>query len=269
MKKVLATLLCFGLLIPFAGIAGVTGVSAKTYAHNLSFDVKGVDCTTSEAGGLAVYPAGDSARKLYSRDYKFRNSYLLVFNREGRLAEIGSNLLESDGVQLSVTVPAGGFLVAFPYTGYSTLYQAFTVALEGAMHYNATFTAAYEMYGEYDAANKKVTIRYDDPAAVPSDALKFLFIGNSSTYVNGSPIKFREMAKAAGKTVDVTYCTEGSAYLEYFAEGGQYDSRFKTALSKKQYDYVVLQDAAASDFSKASKACDNLIPQILANGATP
>ena len=269
MRKVLAMLLCFGLLIPFTGAAGVTNVSAKTYAHNVTCEVKGVDCTTGEAGGLAVYPAGSTARRLYSKEYKFRNSYLMVFNKEGRLAELGANLLEENGVQLSVVIPAGGFLIAFPYSGYTDLYQAFTVAQEGAMFYNATFTAAYEMFGEYDAENKKVTVRYDDPAPVPSDAIKFLFIGNSSTYVNASPLKFRELAKAAGKNVDVTYCTEGSAYLEYFAEGGQYSNRFKTALSKKQYDYVVLQDAAASDFSKASKACDNLIPQILANGATP
>lgn len=271
MKRLLATLLCFGLLIPFAGAAGMTGASAKTYKYNVSADVKGVDCTTVEAGGLTVYTAGATARKLYSKDYKFRRSLLFVFNAEGRLAEIGSMLLEENGVQLSVTVPAGGFLIAVPDTAaaYSTMYKPYTVALEGAMIYNATFTAAYEMFGEYDAQNKTVTVRYDDPAPVSSDTLKFLFIGNSSTYVNASPLKFRELAKAAGKKVDVTYCTEGSAYLEYFADGGQYADRFKTALAKQKYDYVVLQDAAASDYSKASKALANLVPQIKENGATP
>ena len=269
MKKILAALLCFSLLIPFVGLQTIPEVAAKTYAHNPSWAVKGVDCSTEAADGLVVYQAGETARKLYSKDYKFRYSYLMVFNKEGKLAEIGSHLLEESGVQLSVTIPAGGFMIAFPYTGYSDLYQVFSVGLEGATYYNNTFTAGYDMVGEYDAKNSKVTIRYDDPAPLAEGTLKFLFIGNSSTYVNACPIKFRELAKAAGVPVDVTYCTEGSAYLEYFADGGQYESRFKTALNKKQYDYVVLQDAAASDFSKASKACDNLIPQILANGATP
>ncbi|MBO4366217.1 MAG: hypothetical protein J5843_01035 [Clostridia bacterium] len=268
-KKTLAVLLCFGLLVPAVGLQTHRDAFAKNAVHQLSWDVKGAECPTTAADGLVVYQAGKEARKLYSKDYKFRNSYLMVFDSDGRLAEIGSHLLEENGVQLSVTVPAGGFMIAFPYAGYIDLYQAFTVAQEGAMYYNHTFTVGYEMFGEYDAKKKTFALRYDDPVPAPADAVRFLFIGNSTTYVNACPIKFRELAKAAGKPVEVTYCTEGSAYLEYFAEGGQYDARFKAALKKQRYDYVVLQDAAGADYTKASKALKSLIPQIRENGATP
>ena len=270
LKKIYAALLCFGLLIPLVGVQSFHAVSAKDYAHNLTLEVKGVECSTEVANGLVVYQAGKDARKLYSKEYKFRNSYLMIFDSEGRLAEIGSSLLEENGVQLAATIPAGGFMIAFPYaSAYVELHQAFTLGLEGAMYYNHTFTAGYEMIGEYDAKRKTFTLRYDDPVPAPADAVRFLFIGNSTTYVNACPIKFRELAKAAGKAVEVTYCTEGSAYLEYFAEGGQYAGRFKSALRKQKYDYVVLQDAAAADYTRASKALKSLIPQILENGATP
>lgn len=269
MKKVFAFLLCFTFLLAASVIRYPAEAAGKPYTHNLTWDVKGKDCTTTAAGGLAVYTAGSGPRKLYSKEYKFRNSYLMVFNKDGRLEEIGSNLLEEDGVQLSVTVPAGGFLVAFPYSGYSDLYEAFVTAQEGVMYYNHTFTVGYEMTGEYDEKKNTFTLRYNDPPPVSSDAVKFLFIGNSTTYVNACPIKFRELAKAAGISVDVTYCTEGSAYLEYFADGGKHEGVFKAAMKKKRYDYVVLQDAAGADYTKATKALKNLIPQIKENGAVP
>ncbi len=268
MKRLTALLACIGILTSMAGIFGIPASAAATYDHTVTVDVNGVDCPTTDKK-LVVYQAGSSAKKLYSKDYKFRNSYLLVFRQDGSLAEIGSNLLEENGVQLSVTVPAGGFMIAFAYSASVDLYKAFETALEGAMHYNATFTAAYEMFGKYDSKTGKVTVSYNDPKPASAAAKKFLFIGNSSTYVNASPLKFRELAKAAGVEVDVTYCTEGSAYLEYFADGGQYATRFQNALAKKKYDYVVLQDAAAADYVKASNALKTLIPRIKANGAQP
>ncbi|MBP5230932.1 MAG: discoidin domain-containing protein [Clostridia bacterium] len=267
-RMILSLLLCLGTLGTLSGSFPGGLSEAETYDHTVTVSVKGVDCPTTE-GNVIVYKAGASAKKLYSKDYHFRTSYLMVFRSDGSLAEIGSNLLEENGVQLSVTVPAGGFMIAFAYSASSDLYSAFTTALEGAMHYNATITAAYPMFGTYDAKNATVTVRYNDPAPVPANAKKFLFVGNSTTYVNGTPLKFRELARAAGVEVDVTYCTEGSAYLEYFADGGKYESRFHAALAKKKYDFVVLQDAAGSDYVHASTALANLIPQIRNNGATP
>ena len=268
MKKTIALLACFGILSSLIGLFGAVPAAAESFDHTVTVEVNGVDCTT-DAGRLVVYRAGKTAKKLYSKDYKFRNSYLMVFREDGSLAEIGGYLLEENGVQLSVTVPAGGFMIAFQYSASADLYKAFETAQEGAMYYNATFTAAYEMYGEYDSGNSKVTVRYNDPKPVSASAKKFLFVGNSSTYVNASPLKFRELAKAAGVEVDVTYCTEGSAYLAYFADGGKHEYRFKQAMAKQKYDYVVLQDAAAADYVTASNALKNLIPQIEANGATP
>ncbi|MBP5230870.1 MAG: hypothetical protein ILO68_03995, partial [Clostridia bacterium] len=84
-KKTLAVLLCFGLLVPAVGLQMHRDAFAKNVDHRLSWDVKGVECPTTAADGLVVYQAGKEARKLYSKDYKFRNSYLMVFDSDGRL----------------------------------------------------------------------------------------------------------------------------------------------------------------------------------------
>ena len=43
------------------GLQTMPEVAAKTYAHNPSWAVKGVDCSTEAADGLVVYQAGETA----------------------------------------------------------------------------------------------------------------------------------------------------------------------------------------------------------------
>ncbi len=87
------------------------------------------------------------------------------------------------------------------------------------MLYNATMSIVYEVRGVYDADAGTLSISYPAPAPETDETLKFLFIGNSATYFNGTPLKFKGLCRAAGVDVSVSYCTFGSANLLHFADG--------------------------------------------------
>ena len=267
MKKALSLLLTLALL------AGTfcTVVPMTASASAVSFTVTAGTVDAAFTGGVAVYTnTGSSDKKFPSLTYHFYKASLLVFAKDGRLIEAGGNLIEEKYcVQENLVVPAGGFAVA--YSGNSQLDALKTFAMEGAMLYNATLSVTRKATGSYDPATKKVKISYDNAdRTYAKDALRFLFVGNSTTYVNGCPLKFQAMAEAAGKSVIVDYCTKGSAYLTQFADASlEEGKKFRNLLSKNKYDYVVLQDAAGTTFEKAVQACDVLIPLIKANGAKP
>lgn len=251
-------------------------MAAAASKHEYTFDVAGFDTDTT-AGSICVYPNESSAKRVIgSVEYGgFRDAKLLVFDKEGRLIEAGGNLYaNSSGVtgspQLSVTVPAGGFLVAFRDGAPSGLRNCYDAAMEGAMLYNATMSVIYEVYGSYDKNAKKLTIRYDDPAEPSENAKKFLFVGNSATYFNGTPIKFKGLCQAAGIEVDVDYCTFGSAYLSEFAdENHERGKALRHKLRSKKYDYIVLQDAGSATYYTTNAALNAILPLIEENGATP
>lgn len=135
------------------------------------------------------------------------------------------------------------------------------------MLYNATMSVIYEMYASVDG--NTLTLEYDNPSPDATDAKKFMFIGNSSTYFNGTPIKFKALAEAAGVNTHVVYCTYGAAYLsEYADEKHERGIAFRTHL-RNGFDYVVLQDAGAATYEKSKPACDILVPLIKESGATP
>ncbi len=268
MKKMFLSLLLLAMLAPsFAALMPV----AATYDHEDTYTIKDFDTTTG--GGIIVYPNDtNNTRVIKAEDYNFRYSKLMIFNKDGLLIEAGGDLVaNTDGTygsaQTIVNIPPKGFMVAFS-SGTKGLSDCFNAAMEGAMLYNATMSTILPVYGSYDKAAKTLTIRYDNPVAPSKDAPRFLFVGNSTTYFNGTPIKFKAMAAAAGKEIVVEYCTYGSAYLSEFADANHERGKaFRNKLNSTKYDYIVFQDAAAADYYKSKAAMDILMPLVEANGA--
>ena len=275
MKKKLSLLIAVLML---GTVLCTTAVNAKEYEVNETYEIAGKDVAPI-SGKITIYPNDTNATRILSADEYgskcFRWSKLMVFDSEGALIEAGGELLANeDGTfgspQLSVKVPAGGFLIAFDGSGPKTLSAAFEVAMEGAMLYNATMSIIYDMHGSYDKKNNTFTLSYDKPVAPSANAIKFLFIGNSTTYFNGSPIKFKGLARAAGVEVDVDYSTFGSAFLHQFADATHSHGIFmRNKLNTNKYDYVVLQDAASASYQDSIASLETIIPLIKANGAEP
>ena len=131
MKKSLSAILAM-LLVGMNLCAFGASSEPKSFENELTYDVEAVDVAPI-SGKIVVYPNDTSSpRKLASDEYKlsnegvsesqikdntcFRQAFLLVFDSEGKLIEAGANLLANVGgrtnsPQLSVTVPAGGFMV--------------------------------------------------------------------------------------------------------------------------------------------------------------
>ena len=243
--------------------------------NNFTFNIDGFDIATN-TGIVCVYPnESETKRVIGADDYGFRNSKMLIFDEDGKLIEAGENIYSnSSGVtgspQLSVTVPAGGFLVAFSSNAPAELKKCYTTAMEGAMLYNATMSVIYKVEGSYNKQTKKLNIVFADPKGPSDKAIKFLFVGNSSTYFNGIPIKFKGLCEAAGIEVDVEYCTFGSAYLSEFAdESHERGKVLRQKLDSKKYDYVVLQDAGSANYYVTNPQVEILLPLIEKNGAKP
>ncbi len=274
MKKKLAILLASVLLGTSLCTVGVFAADEK-YDVDETYSVTGVDVKTS-SGGVFVYPNNtDEVRVIGASEYNFRYAKVLIFDKDGVLIEAGGELLANEnGVngspQLTVKVPAGGFLVAYTSGAPSGLSKCFTTAMEGAMLYNATMSILYPVYGEYNANTSKLRIAYNNPVEPSKDAVKFLFVGNSTTYFNGTPIKFKGLCQAAGVEVDVDYCTFGSAFLHEFAdETHERGKKLRNMLQFTEYDYVVLQDAAGASYYDSEAAVATILPLIKENGATP
>lgn len=223
-----------------------------------------------------VYTNGtDAPRVIPSEKFNFRNARLLIFNRNGKLIEAGGELLaNADGTfgspQTSVAIPAGGFLVGFGWHADARLHACYSTAFEGAMLYNATMAILYDVNGAFDPATKQLSISYASSEPVPANAVKFLFVGNSSTYFNGTPIQFKGLCRAAGVPVTVTYCTFGSAYLHEFADPAHERGKaYREKLNAGRYDYVVFQDAGGASEEDSKAALEVLVPLCVANGAAP
>lgn len=271
MKKKLAFILATVLL--GASVCAFP-VSAESYDVDFTCNITGYDQKTS-SGCVVVYPNNTtSTRVIGSSEYAFRYAKLLIFDKNGVLIEAGGDLLANEnGVygspQLTVKIPAGGFMVAYTSGAPSGLSQCYTTAMEGAMLYNATMSVIYPVHGEYNKSTNKLRIAYDKPVAPSKDAIKFLFVGNSTTYFNGIPIKFKGLCQAAGVEVVVDYCTDGSAFLQEFADPSHTrGKKFRSMLNAKKYDYVVLQDAAGAAYNKMEESVGIMLPLIEANGAT-
>lgn len=240
----------------------------KNYDFDDTMDIAGFD--TKVTAGIYVYPNNTESPRVISADeYGFNTTQLMVFNKDGRLIECGANIFVG-GPQISVAVPAGGFLVALSYGSPKAALKCYSTAMEGAMLYNATMSVIFPVFGSYDQKTSKLRLCYDAPSEPSEDAVRFLFVGNSSTYFNGTPIKFKGLCQAAGIEVVTDYCTFGSAYLYEFAdENHERGKKLRDMLSKNKYDYVVLHDAGGADYSDADPALDKILPLVEENGATP
>ena len=270
MKKTLCILLSAMLLLPLCFTALTAGAETPTYAVDFTVDVSEVN-KPYDSASIYVYTNDTSAEKAFeSATYHFRSANLLVFAKDGRLIEAGSGLLETKGcVQEAVKVPAGGFAVAFK-DAHANLKKCWTFAMENAMLYNATLAVVREAFGSFDSAKKTLRVYYNDTVKVPEGAKKYLFVGNSCTYVNGNPLKFRALCAAAGVDVTVDYCTKGSSNLTQWAdESHEYGKLLRKMLNEKKYDYVVFQDASGASKENTLAAVAKLVPLITAKGASP
>lgn len=268
MKKLLLKLMA--LLIIAASLCTMVPFVASAeeeFDNVFVVEINGFDCST-ETGRVIVYPNdSDTVRYVKSNDYGANNlsgRRIFVFNAEGRLLEIGDNL-QDNGPQLSVKIPAGGFMIACR-TG-SKLDKCYKVVAEDAVFFNSTINVLREAYATYD--DKNITIKYNNPEPTPEDATTFLFVGNSSTYYSGTPLTFKALAKAEGVDIEIYYSTFGSAYLHEFADANHTRGQaFRKKLTERSYDYVVLQDAAKSTYDATKTQVEKLLPLIKNNGAT-
>ena len=269
MKRVLKILLST-LLMSAMLASALPAVSAKGYDNTIEVKISGID-TKTDNGYFFVYPnKTDSVRRIKADEYNFRNVKIFVFDKDGKMIEAGENMIansatQSGSIQEYLSIPAGGFAFAFKSGGSPELTRCYAAVTENAMHYNSTISVIQDAKGSYNDTH--VTVEYNNLKKSP-DAKKYLFIGNSATYVNGTPLKFKGLALAAGKDVDVEYGTFGSSYLSEFAnENHQYGISFRQKLRLKKYDYVVLQDAGSCIYYNTQPAVKKLLPLIEANGA--
>ncbi len=281
-KKLLSLALLIAMLMTTLVVAAP--LTASAYDNTYTFTINGTNTTPPSGSHNKVYlytNTTGSTKTINCNDagtgYNFRDSKVMIFDANGRIIECGGNLTSATSpitgaAQLYLYIPAGGFMIAFG-SNNTNLMKMYNVVMEGAMLYNSTMSVIYEAYASYSGST--LTVKYNNPVAPSANAKKFLFIGNSTTYFNGGPIKFKAMAAAAGIEVDVTYCTRGSAYLSYFVDetrdglngNEDHNKALKEALAAKKYDYVVLQDAAKADYYTTRPSVDKLLPLIEANGA--
>ncbi|MBE6579865.1 MAG: hypothetical protein E7651_08700 [Ruminococcaceae bacterium] len=223
--------------------------------------------------GITLYTGRETPGVLKTETYLFNTAKLMIFGADGLLREAGGELWANTdqklgSPQLSVTIPPHGFAVAFSGAGNEEIRACFDFAMENAMLYNATMVVHRRVEGRVEGDT--LVLRYEE--AIPHDphALKFLFIGNSCTYFHGVPLKFRELCKAAGRAVEVTYCTRGAAYLHQFADPDHpYHKELCARLGEKRYDFAVLQDAGAATLEDMESSLRTLLPMLEENGAKP
>lgn len=233
-----------------------------------SFPITAFDRSVT-ADGITVYPAGKQERSLNADVYNFRNAYLLVFDKNGRLYEGGNNLSAGErSVQKTVKVPPGGFAIAFSNT--HPIYRTYLEATENAVIYTSTISLIYPMFADYDTQTATLNIRIDEPEGETDTTVKYLFVGNSCTYINGNPIKFKALCKGAGKDVSVDYCTYGAAYFyEYADENHPRGQALRRILENKKYDYIVLQDGFDCNYDLRDSSLTKLLELVKQNGAKP
>ena len=222
---------------------------------------------------VTLYQGWDTPRVLKTEEYRFNASKLMIFGEDGILREAGGELWANTdqklgSPQLSVTIPPRGFAIAFGNRGNEAIRACFDFAMEGAMLYNATMVVHRRVEGRIEGDT--LLLCYEGALPANPSALKFLFIGNSCTYFHGVPLKFRSLCEAAGRAVEVTYCTRGAAYLHQFADPEHdYHKLLITRLGEKKYDFAVLQDAGAATAEDMEASLRTLLPLVAKNGAKP
>ncbi len=247
----------------------------KTDMVEFTLDINGWEKVPTSRQITVFENDSDETRTVRTDKYNFMSSRVMVFNADGLMTEAGENLYgNKDGTfgspQTEVFIPPHGFMVVFGGAASVKIHRVYAFVFEGAVLYNSTMTVVRTVYASYDKEAQTLSMKYDKAQTDPEGSKSFLFVGNSSTYFNGIPLKFRAMCTAAGIDVSVTYCTFGSAYLSEFAnENHERGKALRKALESRKYDYVVLQDAGSADFEDSQPALDIILPLVYKNGAEP
>ena len=228
-------------------------------------------------GSVVVYHGGEAGRVFPTEEFSFGGSFLLTFDENGRIYEIGNDLRTNpdsrlSSPQLGLPVPAGGFALAFD-ANCDLLMQAYQAAMADGVIYCSTMSMPFELFpltAEYLPGKNAVKISCPETRGPKEGDVSFLAVGNSHTYFNGTPLKFMALCQAAGKSHYVEYCTRGAAKLSEFAdEQHPWGQLLREKLSARAYDYVVLQDYSATSKSELESALQVILPLVEANGAKP
>ena len=103
--------------------------------------------------------------------------------------------------------------------------------------------------------------------------LRILFVGNSFTYCNDFPGMVKEMGKKSGCSLTIETIAQGGYTLAWYADRkNSYGAQVYRKLTKKKWDYVVLQERSYSSVTEAktmNKSLKKLIPYVRAAGAQP
>ena len=270
MKKILclalAVFLAFSCL-PFSAFA-----AEESWDYDYTVAVNGYNEQPGGSKVIIFTNDTDSERVIRTNEFDFKSSIrVFIFNADGRMIEAGENLLpDTYSCQNALVIPAHGFMAAFGSSAPIKLHTTYSTVFEGAVLYNSTMSIICEAYGTCDRSANTLRIRYNIPARETENCISFLFVGNSSTYFNGTPIKFKALCLAAGIEVSVTYCTFGSAYLSEFANPDHERGKaLRNKLNSRKFDYVVIQEAANDNYAGMKSALDVILPLVEANGAKP
>lgn len=107
------------------GIETEVARPAVDHVEGFETGVTGTDTKANyQDGEIFYYPAGNEDRVLTSADWNFRYVYLMVVDADGKIVEVGNNLVANDpSFQGEITVPAGGFAISFFYNASNTTNQ--------------------------------------------------------------------------------------------------------------------------------------------------
>lgn len=166
------------------------GRPAIEYAEGLETALTATDGKSGYLDGDVIYyPAGNEDRVLTSADNNFRYTYLMIVDENGKIIEVGNNLVANNAdFQGEITVPAGGFAISFFYnassaTANQALYDVYA-SLTGEKVDPAVFTIYNETIavdgGDYvvscDGETLKVTVGAEEPELPPTgDASVIVF----------------------------------------------------------------------------------------------
>ena len=103
--------------------------------------------------------------------------------------------------------------------------------------------------------------------------MKILFLGNSYTYFNDMPAKFLALCNESGVDAEVWSVTKGGySFAHYLSEENEKGIEFRTRLSERAYDYIVLQDQSvrpAEHTDAFLESARKLCAMVRENGAVP
>ena len=226
-------------------------------------------------GSVVVYHGGEAGRVFPTEEFSFGGSFLLTFDENGRIYEIGNDLRTNpdsrlSSPQLGLSVPAGGFALAFD-ANCDLLMQVYQAAMSDGVIYCSTMSMPFEIFpltAEYLPEKNAVKISCPETRGPKEGDISFLAVGNSNIYFNGTPLKFMALCQAAGKSHYVEYCTRGAAKLSEFAdEQHPWGQLLRKKLSARPYDYVILQNYSTAKQEETEAALQIILPMIKENGA--